>query len=88
MSDIDLGNVEAMVEGIELTPDEMDEVSGGFKKPAEKKGYKIYQIQAHDTLIRIANKFGINDWKKIVEWNPKITNPRLIRTGDYLYIKQ
>ena len=65
----------------------MDEITGGYKKPAEKKGYEIYKIESGDTLIRIANKKGIKDWKKILEWNPKITNPRLIRAGDYLYIK-
>ena len=86
MSELDLGNAVA-VEAFELSPEEMDEVTGGFKMPPEKKGYKRYQIQAGDTLIRIANKFGISNWKKILEWNPKITNPRLIRTGDYLYIK-
>ncbi len=89
MSDIELGNVEALEAGeVELSPEEMDEISGGFKRPAEKKGYVIYQIQAHDTLIRIAEKFGIDNYRKIVDWNPKITNPRLIRTGDYLYIKR
>ena len=41
-----------------------------------------------DTLIRIANKFGIKSYREILKWNPKITNPRLIRTGDYLYIKK
>ena len=35
-----------------------------------------------------ANKFGIKSYKEILKWNPKITNPRLIRTGDYLYIKK
>ena len=40
MSDIELGNVEALEAGeVELSPEEMDEISGGFKKPAEKKGY-------------------------------------------------
>ena len=83
---MDIGDIEF---GAELTPDEMNEISGGaFKKPAAKTGYTIYKIQAHDTLIRIANKFGIKSYKEILKWNPKITNPRLIRTGDYLYIKK
>ena len=83
---MDIGDIEF---GAELTLDEMNEISGGaFKKPAAKTGYTIYQIQAHDTLIRIANKFGIKSYKEILKWNPKITNPRLIRTGDYLYIKK
>ena len=100
---MDIGNIEF---GAELTLDEMNEISGGaFKKPAAKAGYTIYQIKAHDTLIRIANKFGIKSYREdtliriankfgiksyreILKWNPKITNPRLIRTGDYLYIKK
>ena len=83
---MDIGDIEF---GAELTLDEMNEISGGaFKKPAAKAGYTIYQIKAHDTLIRIANKFGIKSYKEILKWNPKITNPRLIRTGDYLYIKK
>ena len=74
---------------IELNMEEMNEVAGGaYKKPAEKTGFLIYQIQANDTLIRIANKFGIKSYKEILKWNPKITNPNLIRTGDYLYIKK
>ena len=82
----DIGYIEV---GAEVTLDEMNEISGGaFKKPAAKAGYTIYQIKAHDTLIRIANKFGIKSYKEILKWNPKITNPRLIRTGDYLYIKK
>ncbi len=82
----EMGNAVA-VEAVELTAEEMDEVTGGYKKPADKKGYQIYQIQKGDTLIGIANKYSIKDWKKILEWNPKITNPRLIHAGDYLYIK-
>ena len=83
---MDIGDIEF---GAELTLDEMNEISGGaFRKPAAKAGYTIYQIKAHDTLIRIANKFGIKSYKEILKWNPKITNPRLIRTGDYLYIKK
>ncbi len=78
------GNEEAM----ELSLEEMNEVSGGFKKPPAKAGFTIYQIQHGDTLIKIANRFGISDYHRILDWNPKITNPRLIRTGDYLYIKK
>ena len=83
---MDIGDIEF---GAELTLDEMNEISGGaFRKPAAKAGYTIYQIKANDTLIRIANKFGIKSYREILKWNPKITNPRLIRTGDYLYIKK
>ena len=41
------------------------------------------------TLIRIANKYGISDWRVIRKWNPHI-NPEtnMIRTGEYLWIKK
>ena len=88
MSELELGNAVAVAaEEAELLPEEMEESAGGFKKPAEKNGYTVYQIQVSDTLIRIANKFKSRNCRKILDWNPKITNPRLIRTGDYLYIK-
>ena len=72
----------------EMSVEELGEVAGGYTKPKEKTGFIIYQIQKGDSLIGIAKKFGISDYKKIVEWNPKITNPRLIYAGDYLYIKK
>ncbi len=79
---------EMNMNALELGLDEMNDIVGGaFRKPPAKKGFRIYQIKAHDTLIRIANKFGISSYKKILKWNPKITNPRLIRTGDYLYVR-
>ena len=79
---------EMNMNALELGLDEMNDIVGGaFRKPRAKKGFRIYQIKAHDTLIRIANKFGISSYKKILKWNPKITNPRLIRTGDYLYVR-
>ena len=78
-----------MNNALELGLDEMNDIFGGaFRKPRAKKGFRIYQITATDTLIRIANKFGIRSYKEILKWNPKIHNPRLIRTGDYLYIKK
>ena len=79
---------EMNMNALELGLDEMNDIVGGaFRKPRAKKGFRIYQIKAHDTLICIANKFGISSYKKILKWNPKITNPRLIRTGDYLYVR-
>ena len=76
------------MEAIELTAEEMNEIAGGaFKKPAEKKGYIIYQIKPRDTLIKIAQRYGCT-YKDIMAWNPKITNKNLIRSGDYLYIKK
>ncbi len=82
---MDIGNIEF---GEELSQDELAGAAGGkFTKPAEKAGFFIYQIQPRDTLIRIARKFGIKDYRQIVRWNPKIVNPNLIRRGDYLYIQ-
>ncbi len=73
-------------EAIELSLDELEKIGGGYKRPAEKAGYIIYQIQKGDTLTRIANRYHctVND---LLRWNPKITNKSLIYAGDYLYIK-
>ena len=74
-------------EAIELSLEELEKIGGGYKKPAEKAGFEIYQIQKRDNLTRIANKFhcSIND---LLRWNPKITNKNLIYAGDYLYIRK
>ena len=48
-------------------------------------GYTSYTVQRGDTLTRIAQKYGIG-YKKILEANPKITDPNLIRTGATLKI--
>ena len=70
----------------ELNAEEMNEAAGGYKKPASKVGYTIYQIQKGDTLSKIAKKYKTTQ-KNIMAWNPKITNKNLIYAGDYLYIK-
>ena len=74
------------MEAIELNLEDLDLATGGYKRPAQKAGFIIYQIVKGDTLIRIASRFHctVND---IMKWNPKITNKRLIYAGDYLYIK-
>ena len=75
----------------ELNLNELEEISGGkihFEPEKDKPGWIQHKVTAADTLIRIANKFGMSSYKKILKWNPKIHNPRLIRTGDYLYIKK
>ena len=42
-----------------------------------------------ETLIRIANKYKIPDYHKIIEWNPHIDpKTNMIRAGEYLWIKQ
>ncbi len=75
-------------EAIEMTPEELAEVAGGkYKKPAEKRGYFIYQIQPHDTLFKISRTYRctVDD---LLRWNPYITDRNLIRAGKYLYIKK
>ena len=69
----------------ELSLEEMDQVSGGYKKPPEKPGYEIYKIRKGDTLSGIARKHGctVND---ILRWNPKITDRNKIYYDDYIYI--
>ena len=80
---------ELMNNSFELNTEEMIAVAGGkFVRPAEKESFRIYQIRSNDTLIRIANRFHLKTYKEILEWNPQITNPRIIIPGDYLYIKK
>ena len=75
-------------EAIEMTAEEMAEVAGGaYKKPAAKKGFRIYKILPGDTLYKIgrAHHCTVND---LLLWNPDITDRNLIRAGKYLYIKR
>ena len=81
-----------MEENREVNLEELDEVTGGrlhFTKEPDRPGWFQHQVQRKDTLIRIAEKYGIKDWKKIREWNPHI-NPEtnMIRDGEYLWIKK
>ena len=75
-----------MSEILELNVEEMNEIAGGYRKPAEKFGYIIYQIKRGDTLGKIARMFGTTQ-KKIKSWNHKIVNKNKIYAGDYIYIK-
>ncbi len=74
-------------EAVELSMEELEKIGGGYKKPAEKAGFFIYQIQKGDNLYRIGLKYG---WKvdDLLKWNPKITDRALIYAGDYIYIKE
>ena len=80
-------------EGIkeELQVEELENVVGGdacFKKRKDKAGWKQHQVKAGDTLIRIANQYGIKDWKRIREWNPHIDpKTNMIINGEWLWIK-
>ena len=76
----------------ELNVNEMEEVSGGkmhFKPAADRPGWIQHKVTATDTLIRIANKYGISNWRKIIDWNPHINHTtNMIIDGEYLWIKK
>lgn len=76
----------------ELNVNEMEEISGGkqhFKPEPDRPGFIQHKVTATDTLIRIANRYGIKNWRDIIKWNPHINKEtNLIRTGEYLWIKQ
>ena len=70
------------MENNELNLNQMEEVTGGkrhFEKEADKPGWIQHQVSATDTLIRIANKYGISDWHR---------KTNMIRTGEWLWIKK
>ena len=73
-------------EALELTPEQMDEISGGYKKLPAKTGFKLYQIKKGDTMIKIAaaHKCTVAD---LMKWNPQVKDKRLIYAGAYLYVK-
>ena len=72
---------------VELSEEELNDVAGGAKKPAEKTGYTLYQIKRGDTMIRIANRYHVTV-DQLMKWNPQVKNKRLIITGHWLYIKK
>ena len=80
------------MEDMELNLNEMEDATGGkrhFKPLADKPGWTQHKVSGTDTLIKIANKYKIADWRKIIDWNPHIDRKtNLIRTGEYLWIKQ
>ena len=80
------------MENTELKINEMADIAGGkihFKPEPDRKGWIQHRVVEHDTLIRIANKYGIKDWHLILDWNDHINrNTNMIRIGEYLWIKQ
>ena len=75
----ELKNVQA------LDDNEMNEATGG----AGQARWIQYTIKRGDTLIKIAKRYGIANWRKIREWNPHIDkSTNMIRTGEYLWIKK
>ena len=80
------------MENMELNLNEMESIVGGdggySKKPAAKKGFRIYQIKSGDNLTRIANTFQTTV-DTIVKANKSvISNPNFIRAGFFIYIPQ
>jgi len=77
---------------MELNLNEMEKVVGGdrhFKPEADKDGWIQHKVVPGDTLIRLANKYNISDWRKIREWNPHIDKTtNMIIDGEYLWIKK
>ncbi len=76
----------------ELNLEQMEQVSGGKavaggvkNKPAPKAGYIVHQITDTDTVWSLHVKYGVS-MDAIVAANPSIQDPRLIRTGYWLYI--
>ncbi len=70
----------------ELNANDMEKISGGYRRLPDKEGFIVYKIVSSDTLTRIAQRYRctVND---LLRWNPKITNKDLIYTGDYIYIR-
>ena len=68
-----------------LELDELEDVSGGYRRPKDKPGFFVYKINRGDNLTKLAKRFHctISD---IMAWNPKIKDKNLIYAGDYLYI--
>ena len=84
--------MENMENNVELNLEEMEEVTGGkrhFKPEPDRAGWIQHKVSSTDTLIKIANKSGISNWRKIIDGNPHINREtNMIRTGEYLWIKQ
>ncbi len=83
---------EMKMENIELNVNELEEATGGkrhFQPEPDRKGWIQHKVEGGETLIRIANKYGIKDYHKIIEWNNHIDpKTNMIRAGEYLWIKQ
>ena len=75
----------------ELNMNEMEEAVGGkqhFKPAKDRAGWVQHKVVPGDTLIRLASKYRVPDWKMIREWNPHISSKtNMIVDGGYLCIK-
>jgi len=73
----------------ELNLNEMEEVAGGRGGSPhmlpEKPGFKVYKIKSHDTLSKIAGRYGTTaDYLKSI--NSTIHNVNDITAGFYIYV--
>lgn len=61
--------------------------AGNVDKPEEPTvdRYAVYTVQANDTMIKIAHSFRIT-LEALIEVNPHVSNPDLIRIGEKLII--
>lgn len=75
----------------ELNLNEMEQVNGGNndggyeRRPREKAGCFIYQIQQGNTLSGLAGRFNTTV-NRIMAVNPELVNRSYIVTGHYIYI--
>ena len=77
------------MENKELNLNEMEDVVGGTggysRRPKEKAGFALYQIQRGDNLTRIGRVYGVTaDYLKSI--NPSITNINDITAGYWIYV--
>ena len=80
------------MENKEMNLNELEDVTGGnrhFEPEPDRPGWIQHKVSATDTLIRIADRYHISNWRTIIDWNPHINRKtNMIRTGEYLWIKQ
>jgi nucleoid-associated protein YgaU len=62
----------------------------GVEGGKDKDGHLLVRIRQNDTLMRIVTReYGRADWDRIqaiLELNPRIKNPDLIRIGDLIRV--
>ena len=75
---------------MELSPDELEQVTGGkcggySEKPPAKAGCKIHKVVHGETLTTIAARYGTTV-KKIMAVNPELTDSGFIVSGCWIYV--
>ena len=80
------------MDDIELNLNEMEEAVGGkihFAPEKARAGWIQHKVGPGDTLIRLAKKYNVPDWRLIRDWNPHIDHKtNMIIDGEYLWIKK